>query len=104
VSASEPFSVEEIQFIVSQRIRSAMAAGALTTRREDIARIAESIREGLGCTRRHGYVAQIVVAVRARISRRTGTAELDVWSGPSGDPRRPEWAHYGQEGVHVVQA
>lgn len=97
--SQEPFSVEEIQFIASERIR---ALGQLRNTPEDRRRMVEAIAEGYRVARKSGMMIPLIIAARSRL--RDGQAECQVWSGPSDAPDRPRWAHFGQEGVSIVQA
>lgn len=98
--SQEPFSLEEIQFIAAERVR---ALGPLRNTPEDRRRIVETIAEGFRIARRSGMIRMNLI-IAARVKMRDGGPELQLWSGPSYAPDRPRWAHFGQEGVSIVQA
>ncbi len=94
---TEPFSREEIEFIVSERIRRLGVLPNTTVSRQ---LMAASAAEGLQVARQSGYLQPLIVAIRTRM--RDGRAEAQVWAGPEGAEDRPAWSR-GGEGVSVVR-
>lgn len=93
--SQEPFSVDEIQFIASERVR---ALGQLRNNPEDRRRMAEAIADGFRVARASGYMMPLIIAVR------TWGSNAEVWSGPAEDPGRPDWTRMESRSVTIVEA
>ena len=94
----EPFSLDEISMIVSDRVRRVMPVRNDANGR---AAMVAAATEGLRIARLSGYMPKLIVAVRRR---QTTDRTVDLWAGPEDASDRPSWAYPGREDVSYGEA
>lgn len=83
----EPFSLEELNMVVADRLRKYQGRphepGTLQ-------KMVSDVSSGLRSAHRSGYAQSLLVC-----GRLTGRHTVDIWVGPEGDPLRPAWTLAG---------